>query len=307
MRGLTRTGVVLMTAVALLLLPPAVRAAVPRIVLVTGPSLPVPVVLSDWGDNGQLLSGDERSDLSPDDLIGRPFFDLWLFWGVEWDVYVAAGNPLDRLRPEQANQHARFFPAVGDAEALLTIDYIPGPGAPVRGMIPEGLAVLAAHGVPVRLDVVGATPIATPVAKAPCPLTRPNGNHPPGEALDPGGYGNEALWTNLAMWSDQPGIVLVPDDGRVSPDGAIHDMKWAWYRYVPGRLTIEGRRLDAPAPPLEASIPSGYGDGGFQVSGLTFPSAGCWEITGRVGNASLTFVVLVVLTGTDAGAPISTS
>jgi hypothetical protein len=71
-------------------------------------------------------------------------------------------------------------------------------------------------------------------------------------------------------------------------------MKWPWYRWVAGTLTIEGRRLDAPAPPLEAWIPDGYGDSGFQVSGITFPTDGCWEITGRVGEGSLTFVVLVV-------------
>jgi hypothetical protein len=127
-------------------------------------------------------------------------------------------------------------------------------------------------------------------------LTKPNGNNPPGNR-DPGGYGNAALWTTLAMWSAEPGIVIVPDDGRITPDGVIHDMKWAWYRYVPGRLTIQGRRLDAPAPPLQAWVPEGYGEIGFQVSGLTFPSAGCWEITGRLGDASLTFVVLVLTPG----------
>jgi hypothetical protein len=135
----------------------------------------------------------------------------------------------------------------------------------------------------------GASPAASPTG---CPVTQPNGNHPSGFS-DPGGYGNEALWTNLFMWSDGP-EVLVPDDGRVLPDGTIPEMKWAWYRYVPGTLTVEGRRLDAPSDPLIAWVPEGYGEIGFQVTGLTFPSAGCWEITGRVGDASLTFVTLVV-------------
>ena len=137
-------------------------------------------------------------------------------------------------------------------------------------------------------------PDATPaVSPSPCPLTKPNGNNPLGRR-DPGGYGNAALWTTLTMWSWEPGIVIVPDDGRIPPDGVIHDMKWAWYRYKPGRLTIQGRRLDAPAPPLQAWIPEGYGDIGFQATGLTFSSAGCWEITGSLGESSLTFVVLVV-------------
>ncbi len=49
-----------------------------------------------------------------------------------------------------------------------------------------------------------------------------------------------------------------------------------------------------PAPPLRADIPEGYGLSGFQASGVIFPTEGCWEVTGRVGNVSLTFVTLVV-------------
>jgi hypothetical protein len=137
-----------------------------------------------------------------------------------------------------------------------------------------------------------------------CPVTKPNGNNPPSEPPIPGGFGNDALWTNLAMWSEEPGIVKVPDDAHLRADGWVLDMKWAWWRFEPGDLTIEGRRLDATAPPLFADVPDGYGEMGFQVSGISFPTDGCWEITGRVGNTgSLTFVVLVVYP--DGYAPLS--
>jgi len=63
---------------------------------------------------------------------------------------------------------------------------------------------------------------------------------------------------------------------------------------VAGKLRIEGSRLDASAPPLVGHVPDGYGDSGFQSSGITFPTEGCWQVTGRVGEASLTFVVLVL-------------
>ena len=44
-----------------------------------------------------------------------------------------------------------------------------------------------------------------------------------------------------------------------------------------------------------AWIPTGYGDNGFQVSGITFPTDGCWVIVGSIpGKGSLTFVVRVV-------------
>lgn len=38
---------------------------------------------------------------------------------------------------------------------------------------------------------------------------------------------------------------------------------------------------------------SDYGEHGFQATYLVFPTPGCWEITGGVGDARLTFVVLV--------------
>ena len=61
-----------------------------------------------------------------------------------------------------------------------------------------------------------------------------------------------------------------------------------------GRLRIEGRRLDRSAPRLRADVPAGYGPTGFQATGLTFPTRGCWKVIGRVGDARLTFVVHVV-------------
>ena len=37
-------------------------------------------------------------------------------------------------------------------------------------------------------------------------------------------------------------------------------------------------------------LPSGFG---MCFSTVVFPTPGCWEVTGRVGTASLTFVTLV--------------
>jgi hypothetical protein len=78
----------------------------------------------------------------------------------------------------------------------------------------------------------------------------------------------------------------------VNPDGSIW-VKLGWWRGVPGRLVISGRRLDASAPPLRADVPDGYGTLGFQATGLTFPTLGCWRVVGRIGRAHLTFVVRV--------------
>jgi len=91
----------------------------------------------------------------------------------------------------------------------------------------------------------------------------------------------------------QLGLAEAEQLGAPSRPALSIDAKFGWWRKVRGRLEIEGR-VDAPAPPLRAHIPDGYGDRGFQATGLIFPTTGCWEVTGRVGNASLTFVTLVL-------------
>jgi hypothetical protein len=71
------------------------------------------------------------------------------------------------------------------------------------------------------------------------------------------------------------------------------ELLFGWYRLTSGHLRITGRRLDAPAPPLSGQT-SGYGLTGFNASGVIFPTEGCWQVTGRVGRAALTFVTFVI-------------
>jgi len=127
-------------------------------------------------------------------------------------------------------------------------------------------------------------------AAASCAVTKPNGKMPAGVAVNSDSYGSDALGTLL--WP-QGKVVFVPGgSGFILEDGSL-SMKFPWWRGVTGKLTITGRRLDGAAPPLRARIPGGYGDTGFQASGIIFPTTGCWEVTGSVGEASLTFVTLV--------------
>jgi hypothetical protein len=135
------------------------------------------------------------------------------------------------------------------------------------------------------------TPAAALASRDPtdCPVTAPNGRRYPHEPAG-GNHGNDALVT--ALWPAE-GVEFKPrGPGCVEPDGYL-GMKWPWWRSVRGPLTIEGRRLDGPAGPLRAHVPGGYTDIGFQATGLLFAGPGCWEVTGRVGDASLTFVTLV--------------
>jgi hypothetical protein len=139
-------------------------------------------------------------------------------------------------------------------------------------------------------------PVAAPAqGAAGCPLTRANGDGPPGEQPSASDHGNGLLWTVLPPGS-------VDREATREPDGSV-SQKYPWWTVgTDGELTIQGRRLDAEgASPLRAQANSGtpatpfatVPGGRFWSSALYFPTEGCWQVTGRVGTTSLTFVVLV--------------
>ena len=137
-------------------------------------------------------------------------------------------------------------------------------------------------------------------ASSTCEVTRPNGRGTFLEDPPSDGYGNGLISTGL--WSDGTVVFRPGGPGFVTSDGSL-GMKWGWRRAIRGRLRIEGRRLDETAPPLRAEIPSGYSDFGFQATHLIFPTPGCWEVTGRVGATSLTFVTRVQKIGSGPSTP----
>jgi len=146
-----------------------------------------------------------------------------------------------------------------------------------------------------------------------CPVTIPNRSHfPPGggsfrpppegtpETDIPLTHGDGLLWVGY-LRSD--GIIRVADDD-VEADGSI-ELKFPWarevveYRTVNGALTgffageleIEAHRLDGEGS--DAGVytnPSGK----HITSLVTFPSTGCWQVTGRTGEEALTFTFLLL-------------
>jgi hypothetical protein len=253
------------------------------------------------------------SSLSP----GGPA-EIDLYWQTQSDnptfmVYVhlldADGRPAEQAdAPLAANTCSAIGKySVGVTATCLSIplpeQLAPGPYQLVVGVFDEAngqrlttetgqtelvLTSIQVGALATETPSLSPTPTPFPIP-ANCPVTLPNGSTPPGEEPIPDHHGNGALWTTL--WPE--GRVLIPPQ-MVQPDGSLA-MKWGWWRGVEGQLTVEGRRLDVLlAPPLRAEIAEGYGDTGFQGGGLIFPSEGCWEVTGKAGDAELTFVVLVV-------------
>lgn len=129
-----------------------VYAAAPRLMMIYGGTLVRPIILSDWQENGRLLAAiTEEVKVISEELAQRPNFQVALFWGPEWAQYMEEGNSPRTLRPEQANQHGRFYPAFGDGDPIFRFDSIPGPGPLTRKVKPEGIEILSHYGVPVQV------------------------------------------------------------------------------------------------------------------------------------------------------------
>jgi hypothetical protein len=114
-----------------------------------------------------------------------------------------------------------------------------------------------------------------PDARGGCPVTK-------------GWYGNGLL----SVYA-RDGVISKPR----TPDGALGDkLAWLPREGFTGDLVVRGERLDAPGRLEVFSVRRGYSsDGrGSWASAVKFPSEGCWRITGRVRDVSLTYVVRVV-------------
>jgi hypothetical protein len=143
----------------------------------------------------------------------------------------------------------------------------------------------------VLIMLAGCVPIA-PVAPVvidqaksitPCAVTEPHDDEPPDDPnADPFGFGPWVINADRTIW------VGLPPGGAWRTGGE----KVIWIRPAGTELTISGHRLDGDAPPLRAAIPCCYLTG-FQVTGLHFPSEGCWAVTATAGEHELHFVTQV--------------
>jgi hypothetical protein len=163
------------------------------------------------------------------------------------------------------------------------------PGAaPVASSTPSSpVEATASPGEP-GVDSPTKPEILTP---ADCPVTIPT------IFVPPPGYTAQSLFGAATSYGNgQLFVGGLGQDGVITPaielDGT-RSTKLGWLRVTPGQLNIIGRRLDGPAATLTANVPEGYGEDGFQSTGVSFPTAGCWEITGKSGSSTLTFVTYV--------------
>ena len=101
-----------------------------------------------------------------------------------------------------------------------------------------------------------------------------------------GFYGN----SNLAVGVPPDGILKSRD-----PDGKLFDkMVWVGTTFR-GTLRVAYRRLEVTAPAIRAVTVAGTlgGYNGPSWASRMYFDRGCWEVTGRIGDATLSFVVAV--------------
>lgn len=208
-------------------------------------------------------------------------------------VTVARGH-CDTVKNTRAQEDAsavRVTALVERSRGSCTADIV-FEAVPVALAAPlDGRAVFDADGAPLRLESIVTAPcsvtLPTPTPLTPPPTAKTGPNPDLVFSAGPGSflYGNDDL------------IVMLPNDGILHPSdtsrGLVGGVKFPWWRIAHGTLVIATQRLDAVSVPLSADVPSGYGDTGFQVSGLRFPSPGCWQVSGTIDGKTLAFVVNV--------------
>src|SRR5579864_5801542 len=104
-------------------------------------------------------------------------------------------------------------------------------------------------------------------------------------------FGTPQLWTALprsGVWKGLP---------HYTPSDPTFRQKSPWWREgsPESNLTVTGERVDAVAPPLlsdhansvwEDSQP----DQPFMMTGLNFPTVGCWRVTGHYAGYDVSYV-----------------
>lgn len=126
------------------------------------------------------------------------------------------------------------------------------------------------------------------VTEPPLPLFVPPARFPSAPGREQFWFGTAKLWTALSEreWRLPPGyrqrtIWWIPE--FTSYDSPIPDIR------------VTGRRLDRAAAPLHAEKPNGgrTAQGQFLMVMVELPSAGCWQVSGQLGDARVDYVVKV--------------
>ncbi|MFL5954345.1 MAG: hypothetical protein ACJ76I_09590 [Gaiellaceae bacterium] len=136
-----------LAATALLVAVGSASAAAPRIVIFSGGPLAHQIVVSDWQAIFAVTQAAVAAPTAPRaQLAHRPSVHVSMFWGPGWNDYIRSGKDPKALRPGQADQAGRFFPAYHGRPALIDLGWA---GAWPRHVPRRALTILKSFGVAV--------------------------------------------------------------------------------------------------------------------------------------------------------------
>ena len=129
-------------------------AASPRLLMVYGKPLTKPVVVEDPFEVVKIFQG-SSDGTDEQTLARRPYLELALFWGEEWNRYMDQGKPTNVLGPDDVTPfgnipiRGRFYPACADAVAQISLNAPDAQGTrDIWKVSADGLKVLERLGVP---------------------------------------------------------------------------------------------------------------------------------------------------------------
>ena len=143
-----------------------------------------------------------------------------------------------------------------------------------------------ARGKHIGVRVSSLLRVDAPSATSTCPVTKPNGYAPPrGVPSSPALHGNGVLWASF------------PADGvfvKTAAEPLFVKMLWIKKGWG-GDLSVRYQRIDVAATPIKAETIFGSLSGyvGPTWAARLYLDQGCWKVSGRVADVSLSFVVLV--------------
>jgi len=168
----------------------------------------------------------------------------------------------------------------------------------VKALENPTLTALPENSTPVDTPTLAIVPYDPPPS---CPITVPQDpRFTPPHPYDSLGfegefwYGSDSIWTALrenGTWEALPH----------NPEGYTQKVFWwrdgyVWTEEPEPNLIVTAERLDSSVPTVHASkATNAYASdiGSAMLVGVDLPTLGCWKITGKYGDAELSFVVWV--------------
>lgn len=143
----------------------------------------------------------------------------------------------------------------------------------------------------------------TPAPPNSCPVTKPADHpfvppapYPMKLSTEQFWFGSDRLWTSLPVTGTWRLGHYTAEDPTLRQKLPFWRQGYDPHAEPDPNLTVSGKRLDAPATPLQSDgkgVGSWTKTDSFIMTGLNFPTAGCWEVTGHYGDDELKFVVWV--------------